>query len=846
MWVESPWSLLVLLFFAFVLPRLRTYPRWSAVRRGVAWLCLALALAGPALALGAAHEAIVILLDLSASASHALGPALGRLRAALATLPASVPATIVVFGATPVIAQPATSGERVLSWLERAGEASDTILRHAERDQTDIEAALDLAGWVLPATGGGRVLLVTDGWETRGDARRAVSRLAQRGIAVDTLEVSRLDGGGADASIDAIEAPAQVRADARFEIHATLRSTVVGRGTVTLLRDGRELARREVRLAPGDAPLRFASTVTTPGEHRYGVRVALDGDAEPRNDLAETPVSAVGRPRVLWIGPWPGPLPSGAPEIVHLRPADAAAAAPRLEDFDALVLSSVEAGDLPPRLMDRLPEYVGRAGGGLLMLGDGRSFGPGGYRRTPVEEVLPVELDAGARAQRPRLALVLVLDKSGSMAKPMEGGPKIAAARAAAGATAALLAAGDRLGIVAFDSAPTAVLELEDAAPGRLQATLDRLTPGGGTRILPALAEARRMAGGLEGWRRHIVLLTDGRGEGGDLPQAARDLHARGITLSVIAVGGDADTVLLRALAEAGGGRFEMGRSAERLTALLRREVAMARGPLVREERTAVVAERHAVLDALPGASVPPLLGWVAVTPKKVAVVPLRTTGGDALLALGRFGLGRSAALATDPLGRWGTEWQSWPGWPRLLANLLGWLARAPAAARVSIREVAERRGPMLEVSVEDAAGAPLNGRTLLARLGAEDGGEDVIALEQRAAGVYAGALGARGRRATSVVVEERAAGAARLIGRGWLGLGYAEEHRLRGPHRPLLDELRALSGGRRVGEPGNGETLRPAAHRPVRLWGPLAALGLGLFLLDLVLTRRSPAGRTV
>src|SRR3990167_3290440 len=111
----------------------------------------------------------------------------------------------------------------------------------------------------------------------------------------------------------------------------------------------------------------------------------------------------------------------------------------------------------------------------------------------------------------------------------------------------------------------------------------------------------------------------------------------------------------------------------------------------------------------------------------------------------------------------------------------------------------------MLEVSVEDAAGAPLNGRTLLARLGAEDGGEDVIALEQRAAGVYAGALGARGRRATSVVVEERAAGAARLIGRGWLGLGYAEEHRLRGPHRPLLDELRALSGGRRVGEPGNG-----------------------------------------
>ncbi len=43
--------------------------------------------------------------------------------------------------------------------------------------------------------------------------------------------------------------------------------------------------------------------------------------------------------------------------------------------------------------MEAIEKYVRDGGGGLIMLGGDRSFGPGGYYRTPVERALPVNMD---------------------------------------------------------------------------------------------------------------------------------------------------------------------------------------------------------------------------------------------------------------------------------------------------------------------------------------------------------------------------------------------------------------------------------------------------------------------
>lgn len=831
----QPWSLLVLVFFVFVWPRLRTFPAGSAIRRGVAWLCLGVALAGPEILWGGAPERVMLAVDLSASASRSLRESLPLLSGLVRALPESTSVGLVGFGARAyAVSPPSSDGAAALDWLDRLAGEPGIILPSAEQDQTDIAAGLEVAGWALPASQGGRVILVSDGWETRGDARGTASILAGRGIAVDVLTIESRSGDFIDAAVEDVEAPGQVLRGLTFEVGATIRSTAAGPATASLSRDGAPVARQDLQLSPGDNPVRFVVTAETPGERRYGIRVALQGDQESRNDVAEAPVIVLGPPRVLWIGGGRVPGLRGL-DVTQVRPDALGDLLARLRDFHVVVLANVALDALPRSGPERLQDYVSSWGGGLLMTGS-ESFGPGGYRGTPIEEILPVDLDAGNRRQRPGLGLVLALDKSGSMGESLGAMPKMAAAREAALITAGLLEASDRFGLLVFDSRPARMLPLEPP-PGReqLRGILAGIEPGGGTRILPALAEAAAMLEAFPTGRRHVVLVTDGRGEGGDFAEQARRLAARGITVSAIAVGDDADTALLHGLAAAGGGRFELARDAGRLAAALRREVVLARGPLIHEGRINVLPSPHPVSEGVLKQRIPPLYGFISTTPKPFAVVALRAETGEPVLALGNSGLGRSAALTTDLDGPWGAEWRAWSGAERLLAQLLRWLVRAPLAGALSMRQEPTRDGWTLTVDAEDAEGNRLNGRAFVARLRDDDGRDEVIGLGQRRPGGYSAKLGSRVAKPTRVMLEDRSEGQGRLVGQGWIGLSYPEEYRLRPPHRALLEEIRRVSGGQSLEHQQAPPMLRPTRSIAIQLWPWLAGAALGLFLLDLM-----------
>jgi hypothetical protein len=64
--------------------------------------------------------------------------------------------------------------------------------------------------------------------------------------------------------------------------------------------------------------------------------------------------------------------------------------------YRGVVLGSVEASAFTVDQLRMLAEFVSRRGGGLLALGGRRAFGEGGYRDTPLDEVLPVRLDQPA------------------------------------------------------------------------------------------------------------------------------------------------------------------------------------------------------------------------------------------------------------------------------------------------------------------------------------------------------------------------------------------------------------------------------------------------------------------
>ena len=66
--------------------------------------------------------------------------------------------------------------------------------------------------------------------------------------------------------------------------------------------------------------------------------------------------------------------------------------------FDVYMIGDIPAELLTTAQMDALSKRISEDGAGFIMLGGLRSFGPGGYAGTPLEELLPVEVNQAERS----------------------------------------------------------------------------------------------------------------------------------------------------------------------------------------------------------------------------------------------------------------------------------------------------------------------------------------------------------------------------------------------------------------------------------------------------------------
>ena len=156
----------------------------------------------------------------------------------------------------------------------------------------------------------------------------------------------------------------------------------------------------------------------------------------------------------------------------------------RAEDlgrYDVVILSNVPAAALPAERMEAIRRYVAELGGGLIAIGGEQSFTPGGYRGTPLEDILPVRSEARKDKAKPALAMVLVLDCSGSME-----GKSITLAKQAARRAIAMLGPRDEIGVIAFEDnnwwvSPLHVCNDKEQVVRRL----DTIVAGGETDMVP-------------------------------------------------------------------------------------------------------------------------------------------------------------------------------------------------------------------------------------------------------------------------------------------------------------------------------------------------------------------------
>jgi hypothetical protein len=370
-----------------------------------------------------------------------------------------------------------------------------------------------------------------------------------------------------------------------------------------------------------------------------------------------------------------------------------------------LILDGIAATDLGAADWQAVGRAVAGAGLGLITLGGPGTFAGGGYRQSPLEDLLPVL--AEAPRPLPPASVLFLVDASGSMDQPSGLGPsRLALARRAVTTAAKALAPQDSAGLIGFDAAPVSLLPLarRDDQGAALAAAWD-LIPGGGTRLAPALGLALEQLQAADPGQRLLVLVSDGRFADTTRPEERRALAgaiaAAGVELVAMAIGEDAQTETLEVLAGAGVGAGLVLRVAEvrELPQLMQAEVAARRVPV---ELGPIRPKALGPIPFAPGVEPPwPELSAYQVTrPRPEAQVYLAAANGDPLLASWSPGNGRALALPGG-LGPWATAWHPWPDWGPFLGGLVQWAAGGTGAGQERTRVAIRETGDALDLTIE-------------------------------------------------------------------------------------------------------------------------------------------------
>ncbi|MBA3946560.1 MAG: VWA domain-containing protein [Herpetosiphonaceae bacterium] len=847
------WLLLLLIpvwVLALLAPRRLGKGRFwtSMVLRSVLLLALLGSLAGTQLVRGVNQLTTVFLVDSSDSVLPvARAHAEQFIQQALATMPKDDRAAIVVFGENALVER-APSSERSLRRLLSVPIVS----------RTNIGAALELGLALLPGDSEKRLVLLSDGGENAGDTRTALQFAQAQHVPIDVVALNSGTGNDA-AQLDDVRAPAEVRKGQTVNITVAVRAPAPVAGTLRLRAGDQLVTERAVQLKAGAQEFNFQVPAETTGFVRYSAEIEVQGDQRRQNNEAATLVNVTGEPHVLVVEGNPGEAQNlvATLQSAHMNPATITPAAlppslASLASYDATVLVNVAAGALPPTAMQTLPAFVRDLGHGLVMVGGDRSFGMGNYAATPLEAALPVDMQVKDRNRRPDVALVFVLDKSGSMAachcnganmndaRIQSGVQKVDIAKDAIVQASALLQPQDKLGVVAFDNAPHWALNTaQKPTSDQVLDAIKGITPNGSTNIRAGLLAAKAALDLTDAKVKHVELLTDGWSSGSDNLDIAREMRAAGITLSTVAAG-SGSAPYLEQLAQTGGGRYYPVENMEEVPQILVAETLKIAGNFIVEKNfVPTLTGDSPILHGLTNGTWPQLRGYNGTEAKATSQVILQSPDGDPVLAQWQYGLGRAVAWTSDLKGQWGRDLVSWNTFGQFAAQLVGWSMPRHAAGLLNGQAANDGLAAVVTAGVHDANNQPLVDAQVAGTVIAPDGKTIPITLKEVAPGQFQTTLPSPQTGSYLVQLTAQQGGqpiAAQTIG---LVVPYSPEYRQRDANPALLQAMAQQTRGQLVSEPG--QVFRhdlAAVQRASEIALPLLLLALLLLPFDIAVRR--------
>lgn len=739
-------------------------------------------------------------------------------------------------------------------------------------DGTDLASGIRLAMATQSREAASRILLASDGNQTAGNLLEAAQAAKALGVPVDVLPLRfKFEN---EVLVDRVLAPGAAREGEALSVRVVLQAVKATEGRLLVQMNGEALdldpdtaqVGTRVTLRQGLNVFTVPVTARTSGPQRFDAVFEPDmangqavGDSRPENNKGTAVTFVAGEGRVLLVRRDPK-------ESEHLERALVAAkiraevvdagmfptSLTELNAYDAVILVNQESYGFTQRQQEELRQYVHDSGGGLVMVGGPDTFGAGGWIGSAIEETLPLRLDPPQKRQMPRGALALVMH-SVEMPEGTFYGKKVC--EAAVNALSRL----DIVGINEYDWQRGDTFWVHPLSPvgdgTAVKRAIQGLTFGDMQDFTPSIRLTLEGLTKVDAGQRHVIIISDGDPSPPPASLLDRYRDAR-ITISTVGVfpHSGLDTSTLRWLSEYTGGRhYDVNTTAAlaKVPQIFIKEAQTVRRSLIWEGEPFVPTMESVGADTLRGiGAVPPIRGYVVTAEREgLALVTLKGKEGDPVLAQWQHGLGRVVAFTSDAATRWASPWVEWAGFNAFWEQQVRYAMRP--ASNPNVRVTTENRGDQTVITVDalDSTGERLNFAAFSGRLARPDGTGAEVVLRQVGPGRYQASVDTRD--AGSYVLGLRYAardegardGLLEGTAQAAISRPFADEFRTLEDNTALLTQVAEMTGGRVLSGDARRDQLwdRTGLTMPVALtpiWLAVAAMGLGLFLVDVGIRR--------
>jgi len=742
---------------------------------------------------------------------------------------------------------------------------------------TDIAGAIEQARAQLPPDANARIVLISDG-RTTG---RSLDEIPGD-IPIDVVPIRY--SVTSEVIVESVELPARSLPDSIVDVRVVLSSLGNSTGRLLLNYNGETVdlngdgagSMMPIALSAGQRvvvlPVRLGSSRVHRFEARYlpdeigtGASRRLAGDTSLGNNAGGGVTMTSGKGRVLIVsepdsaGDSAGSA-QGQALITTLEragwtidtitsgefPADLLG----LDGYDLIVLVNTPRDALAIEADQLISSYTRTLGGGVLFVGGRDALGAGGWKGSAIEDILPVKLDVADDLVVAAVAVVLVLDSSGSMRNRVMGSSRSqqAVANGAAAGAIEILDEKDLIGVVSFSSNARRVVPIgPNTEPDSARSRIGSITSSGGTNMGPALKMAGEMLNSVEAGTKHIVLLSDGESMNPEmLPGLAKALGEQGIKVSTIAVGDQADERGMREIATLSGGVYYRVQNPSVLPRIFLKAIRVVRTPMIREGTITPIAldtdtPATGVLPALPALGGLVITELISDDPR--VSTPIVSGKGEPIFAFHQVELGRVGVFTSDA-GRWAKRWIESPVFSTFWTNVASWAMRDASDAPGELSLVVKGSQAKIEYNAIDADGAPIDGLDVAAEVFDQAGRSRRVELVQVNSGLYTGSIDGLGTGVHVVIATPRLDTKALEPTIAGLEVSGGQEFKHLSADPQALIALGDRTGGRvfDLSDPASAKLFDRAGlieRRSLQpIWTALLVIAFVLFVLDLAARR--------